>query len=435
MKKSQNQYVCTNCGAQYPRWQGECSACHEWNTLVEDAVLQTSTTKVIKKNVQTSKLEEINEKSEPVVRLGMEGLENVLGGGIHKSQIILISGEPGIGKSTLILQIIQNFSDRSVYISGEESLSQIAKRAQRISAKTAKDKNETFSKTDFVSSTDLDTVLSLISSKIYSLVIIDSIQTVVDSSTGGFAGSTNQVRVCTFKITEIAKQSNVSVIIVGQITKEGEIAGPKMMEHLVDTVLYFEGDRKSDLRILKSSKNRFGSVGETAIFEMKQNGLQEILDPGSYFITDRAGDVEGVAYSVVSDGSMLFAVEIQALVTKSFFSIPKRLATNYDNNRMQMLLAVLQKKLKINLFEQDIYVNIAGGVKITDTSADLAVCAAVLSSLRNKKLGNNAYIGEVGLTGNIQRTARYDQKVKQAEKLKFTTVFTNKNIKVIRDLE
>ncbi|MEO6303337.1 MAG: ATPase domain-containing protein, partial [Bacteroidia bacterium] len=337
MKRNSNAYICTNCGAEAPKWQGECSVCHEWNTLVENSQLQTSTTKVHKKNVEVSKLTDIISKSEPVIKIGMPGLENVLGGGIHESQIMLISGEPGIGKSTLLLQIVHNFPRKSVYVSGEESLSQIAKRANRI----GKGK---FEDTAFVSSTDIDTVLSLISSKKYSLVIVDSIQTVVDSENAGFAGSVNQVRICTFKITEIAKKNNVAVIIVGQITKEGDIAGPKMMEHLVDTVLYFEGDRKSDLRILKSYKNRFGSVGETAIFEMKADGLREIIDPGRYFIQDSESNSEGIAYSIVSDGSMIYAVEIQALVNKSFFPIPKRLATNYDNNRLQMLLAVLQKK-------------------------------------------------------------------------------------------
>ena len=429
MKKNSNPYVCTECGSFLPRWQGECPSCHKWNTIIENISIESVTTKVSKKNVEVSKLDQIIQSSEPVIKLGMIGLENLLGGGIHQSQIMLIAGEPGIGKSTLLLQIISNFPQKSVYVSGEESLSQIAKRAQRVG-----NNKHGFDNTAFVSSTDLDTVLSLISSRDYSLVIIDSIQTLVDPSTGGFAGSSNQVRVCTFKITEIAKRFNVSVMIVGQITKEGDIAGPKMLEHLVDTVLYFEGDRKSDLRILKSSKNRFGSVGETAIFEMKQTGLIEILDPGEYFISDRSTNTEGVAFSIVSDGSMIYAIEIQALVTKSFFPIPKRLATNYDNNRLQMLLAVLQKKMKVSLFENDIYVNVAGGVKITDTSADLAVCAAVLSSLKNKKLSQNVYIGEVGLTGNIQKTSRNEQKIKQANKLGFDNVYTNKNIRSINDL-
>ncbi|MEI7604359.1 MAG: DNA repair protein RadA [bacterium] len=428
MKKVSNEFICTNCNFETNRWQGECPGCHEWNTLVENSIQQTSTTKVKKKSVDTSKLNDILLHSEPVTKLGMPGLEDVLGGGIHESQIILIAGEPGIGKSTILLQIISNFPNASTYISGEESLSQIAKRAQRIS------QNNNYEKTDFVSSTDLDTVLSMISSKKYKLVIIDSIQTLVDSETAGFAGSINQVRNCTFKITEIAKKNSVAVIIVGQITKEGEIAGPKMMEHLVDTVMYFEGDRKSDLRILKSYKNRFGSVGETAIFEMKQEGLKEIADPGSYFISDRGGNVDGIAYSIVSDGSVIYAVEIQALVNKSFFQFPKRLSTNYDNNRLQMLLAVLQKKLKLNLYESDIYVNVAGGVKISDTSADLAVCAAVISSFKNKKLGNNVFIGEVGLTGNIQRTSRQDAKKRQAEKLGFDNIFSVENIKDLNEL-
>jgi DNA repair protein RadA/Sms len=427
MKKNSNQYICSNCSAVYSRWQGECSQCHEWNTIVDNTILQTSTTKVNKKSVEVSKLSDILHKSEPVIKIGMPGLETVLGGGIHQSQIVLIAGEPGIGKSTLLLQILHNYPGNSVYITGEESLSQIAKRAERVA-------QGKFERSDFVSSTDLDTTLSLISAKKHSLVIIDSIQTIVDSDSGGFAGSVNQVRLCTFKITEIAKKYNVSVIIVGQITKEGDIAGPKMMEHLVDTVLYFEGDRKSDLRILKSYKNRFGSVGETAIFEMKQNGLIEIVDPGRYFISKDNTKSEGVAYSIVSDGSIIYAVEVQALVNKSFFPIPKRLATNYDNNRLQMLLAVLQKKLKLGLYESDVYVNVVGGVKLNDTSADLAVCAAIISSFKNKKYEDSVFIGEVGLTGDIQRTARYDAKLKQAERLGFKHIYSNQNVRTLSEL-
>jgi DNA repair protein RadA/Sms len=490
--KKTSQYECTNCGAKYSRWQGECNACHQWNTIVEDISKETTTTKVKKQHVQTSKLSDIVHAAEPVTKLNMPGLENVLGGGIHESQISLIAGEPGIGKSTLLLQILQNYPKRSCYISGEESLSQIAKRAERITnyqllitnneGKITKDElrktnietrrgevsssetkgedkkrhldsrlrendtekenmltrshvnTTTLPNTEFVSSTDLNTVLSVIESKEFQLVIIDSIQTVVDPDSAGFAGSANQVRLCTFKITEIAKKNNIAVLIVGQITKEGEIAGPKMMEHLVDTVLYFEGDRKSDLRILKSYKNRFGSVGETAIFEMKEDGLHEILDPSGYFIDDRSDISEGVAYSIVADGSMIYAVEIQALVNKTFFPIPKRLSTNFDNNRMQMLVAVLQKKLGLNLFESDIYVNVSGGVKVTDTAADLAVCAAIISSFKNKKLDNSVYVGEVGLTGNIQRTVRHDAKLKQAGKLGFKNIFSAENLKNIQNL-
>lgn len=430
MKKNSTQYECTNCGAKYSRWQGECSQCHQWNTIVENIQFETATTKVNSKKFEISKLDQILKVSEPVVKIGMPGIENVLGGGIHESQISLIAGEPGIGKSTLLLQILQKFPQKSCYISGEESLSQIAKRAERISSSP---KNN-FEDTDFLSSTDLDTVLSVIASKEYALVIIDSIQTLVDPSSAGFAGSANQVRLCTFKITEIAKKNNISIIIVGQITKEGEIAGPKMMEHLVDTVLYFEGERKSDLRVLKSYKNRFGSVGETAIFEMHSTGLIEILDPGKYFISDSGSQSEGVAYSIVSDGSIIYAVEIQALVNKTFFPIPKRLATNFDNNRLQMLLAVLQKKMNLGIYDNDVYVNVVGGVKVFDTSADLAVCAAVISSLKNKKITDSIFIGEVGLTGNVQKTARHEVKIKQAQKLGFKNIISADNLKNISQL-
>ena len=428
-KNNSLQYICTNCGVESPRWQGECPSCHEWNSLVQNISMQSSTTKVKKKSVTVSKLDQILLSSEPVTKINMVAVENVLGGGIHDSQIILLAGEPGIGKSTILLQMVGNFPKTSVYVSGEESLSQIAKRAERLSNGTIfKSKSANFSKTDFVSSTELDTVLSLIASKAYSLVIIDSIQTIVDGETSGFAGSMNQIRACTFKITEIAKKNNVAVIIIGQVTKEGDIAGPKMMEHLVDTVLYFEGDRKSELRILKSYKNRFGSVGETAIFEMKETGLVEIEDPGSYFITKGDEVSEGIAYSIISDGSIVYAIEVQALVSKSFFQFPKRLATNYDNGRLQMLLAVMQKKLSLNLYEYDIYVNITGGVRVTDTSADLAVCAAVISSFKNKKLGDAVYVGEVGLSGNVLRTNRHDAKVAQAKKLKFKNIMTHENL-------
>jgi len=448
-KHSSAQYMCTNCGSEVLRWQGECPVCHEWNTIVENTISESTSTKVSKKNVSVKKLSEIIHAQENAFTFGFPAVERVFGGGLHESQIILLAGEPGIGKSTLLLQIAKNLNKKVVYVSGEESLSQIAKRAERISTPSSLRDTSPFVKgkeikypidsenmnlVDFVSSTELDTVLSLISSKKYELVIIDSIQTMIDGSSAGFAGSVNQVRQCTFKITDIAKRHGISVIIVGQITKEGEIAGPKMMEHLVDTVAYFEGERKSDLRILRSSKNRFGSVGETALFEMGAQGLIEIKDPGSYFIENQQEVSDGVAYSIVSDGSMVYAVEIQALVTQTFFQFPKRLATNYDNNRFQMLLAVLQKKLNLNLSDKDIYVNIAGGIKVTDTAADLAVCAAIISSLKNKKITRDVFIGEVGLSGNIQKTSRHEMKLSQAKNLKFKSVYSMANLKNVVEL-
>jgi DNA repair protein RadA/Sms len=428
MAKSKVSYICTSCDAIYPAWQGKCTSCNEWNTIVRDNFDGSKLSSSKSKNLDI-KTHKLDEKTVLVAKkkLAVNTLNTVLGGGLVDGQVILFAGEPGIGKSTLLTQLCIHTPIKVLYISGEESIDQISKRASRLA------KIDTFENADFSNDVDLESILAHIKSKDYDLIIIDSIQTVHSNDVSGYPGSMNQIRECANYITEYAKKSSVSVIMIGQITKEGNIAGPKLLEHMVDTVLYFEGDKKNDTRMLKVVKNRFGSTNEIAIFEMHSEGLRSIEDIERYFVQEYSTD-EGVAYTIFQEGSLSMVLEIQALCTKSSFAYPKRVSNGYDSKRLEMLIAILMKKLNLKLENFDIYVSVVGGVKIDDTSADLAVAMAIVSSLNSKALPlHSCYIGELSLTGEVRAVNKQDQRISKAKQLGFTKAFSSENMKRLEE--
>lgn len=430
MAKSKIQYVCTSCDAIYPAWQGKCTNCGQWNTIVrdnfDDSKLKVG--KLAEVETQVKKLTEAT-NDEDKIETNIKNFNQILNGGLLAGQVVLFAGEPGIGKSTLLTQICIDAKVPTLYISGEESLDQISKRARRFTDL------KNFENAEFSDDTKLENILSLIKSKQFKLVIIDSIQTVYSDEVSGFGGSMNQIRECANYLIDYAKRFGIALVIIGQITKEGSIAGPKILEHMVDTVLYFEGDSRNDTRILKVTKNRFGSTNEIAIFEMGEKGLEEVKDL-EWFFTDEMKSDEGVAYSIYNEGSAYFVIEVQALCTSSSFAYPKRVANGFDSKRLEMLIAILSKKLHLKLENYDIYINIVGGVKVNDTSADLAVCAAIISSYKNKVIpGKTAFIGEVSLTGEVRKASKQEQKIIKAKKFGFKNIGSNETVEKLSDLK
>ncbi len=433
MKNNSRQYICTSCAAIYPAWQGKCTQCGAWNTIIleeiNDGISQTQIHKKRVEDLQTFKIQSTYLNTESRIKFSLHSFNNILGGGILRSQVILFAGEPGIGKSTLLTQLCSNSQTKILYISGEENIDQIAQRALRISTQNS------FENIEFSNDTDIASILTYIESKKYEIVIIDSIQTVTNNNSFNNR-ITNQIREYASLITDAAKHSNTSVIMVGQITKDGSIAGPKVLEHIVDTVLYFEGDYKDDTRILRVKKNRFGKTSEIAVFRMSNNGLEEVNNL-EWFFTDNLKSEEGLAYSIYNEGSVYFIIEVQALCIKTSFTYPKRISNGYDTKRLEMLIAILSKKLGLALESCDIYVNIVGGIKITDTSADLAVAAAIISSFKNKPLADKScFIGEISLTGEVRKTNKQTEKIKKAKEYGFTKIYYDKvmpNIKLLVD--
>lgn len=401
MAKIKTSYVCQNCGCVSPKWMGKCPECLAWNSFVEEV---TDSSVAGKQSI----LSKYHPVSSPMNLSNVEGLETsrfvtgigefdqVLGGGIVKGSVVLIGGEPGIGKSTVMLQTAGILSERNqkvLYVSGEESSAQIRLRADRLSVKP--------DKLELLTTTSLEDILYAASLKQYDYFIIDSVQTIVSADLNSSGGTVGQIRHITYRLTELAKSSGVTVFIVGQVTKDGSIAGPKVLEHLVDTVLYFEGDYSRGVRILRSVKNRFGSTDEVGIFEMSSNGLIEA--PNKAFIDMESELAAGKTFCPVLEGSRPFIVEIQALVSPTFFQYPKRNATGFDTNRLNMLVAILEKKAGINLSGADVYLNIAGGLRINEPAADLAVCTALISSFKDIPVPlDRIFAGEVGLTGEVR---------------------------------
>ena len=443
MAKLKTNFICQNCGAVHSKWMGKCSECNQWNTLVEEIVEPKSS--------KTSATQNYIPKNTPVVLNTVKGIETsrtktdiaeldqVLGGGIVKGSVVLIGGEPGIGKSTVILQvcgILANKNKKILYVSGEESPTQIKLRADRL--------NITPNDLELLSTTSFEDVLSSIYLKEYDYLIIDSIQTIQSSELLSGGGAVGQIRHVTYRLVEIAKSTGLTVFIIGQVTKDGKIAGPKVLEHLVDTVLYFEGDYSRGVRILRSVKNRFGSTDEVGVFEMSSIGLKEAGDKA--FFDKESAKASGKVICPVLEGTRPFLIEIQALVAPSFFQYPKRNATGYDNNRLAMLIAILEKKAGLNLSGADIYLNIAGGLKINEPSADLAVCAALLSSFKDIPIPyTQAFAGEVGLTGEVRAVANLQGRINECARFgveKFYTFYKDEksdsvklvNIKNITDL-
>ena len=428
MTKKSNKIVfyCKECGYESNKWLGQCPSCNAWNTFVEETVSTKNVSRLgfeIKNEVVSPlPISKIENKVQDKILSGIGEFDNLLGGGIVKGSLTLIGGAPGIGKSTLLLQMVKALGDKSynvIYVSGEESLQQIKIRAKRMGTFTDNIR--------FISSTDMDAILSTIVKEKPDVVIIDSIQTMALNLEDKVSGSITQVRACTAAIFRVCKENNISAFIVGHITKEGTVAGPKMLEHMVDTVLYFEDDATKNLRVLRCKKNRFGSCDALAVFEMTSLGLREITNPSEIFLDGRPSDATGCVVTCVIESNRPILLEVQALVTKSSFGLARRTINGADLNRLNLLVAIIEKRMNLPLYQYDIYVNITGGLKIKDTSIDLAIIMAIISSYKEKALGNDCiYCGEVGLSGEVRSISNINMRVKEAIKLGYKKIFLPK---------
>ena len=413
-------FFCQNCGYESSKWMGQCPGCREWNTFVEEVIDKKSVGTLSKKKESVAEakvlpLSQIEMTYDKRVSTGMKELDRVLGGGIVQGSMVLVGGDPGIGKSTLLLQVCRNLSEQKIkvlYISGEESLQQIKIRAERIGSFTDSLK--------LLCETNLDTIKAVIDREKPQIVVIDSIQTMFNEEVSSAPGSVSQVRESTGVLMQIAKGMGISVFIVGHVTKEGVVAGPRVLEHMVDTVLYFEGDRHAAYRILRGVKNRFGSTNEIGVFEMRQSGLEEVENPSEYMLS---GKPEGASGSVVAcsmEGTRPILLEVQALVCHSNFGIPRRTAAGTDFNRVNLLMAVLEKRLGLKLGECDAYVNIAGGIRMNEPAIDLGIVLALISSYKDRPIDEKTIcFGEVGLSGEVRAVSMAEQRVQEAKKLGF----------------
>ncbi len=422
--KIKSMWFCSSCGADSPRWAGRCPACGEWNTMVEEKV-STKGSKSISPHRQAKstpqKLSEITTLDEPRISMPSGELNRVLGGGLVPGSLVLIGGEPGIGKSTLVLQNILSIRSRTIlYISGEESAQQLKLRADRIGRLS--------DNCLIVCETSLENIFEHIDSVDPDIVIVDSIQTIASDAIESSAGSVSQVRECSAQLLKYAKESNVPVLLIGHINKDGNIAGPKVLEHIVDVVLQFEGDRQYMYRILRSIKNRFGSTSELGIYEMVQRGLREVTNPSELLLSQHAEDLSGTAIGVTLEGIRPFLIEAQALVSTAAYGTPQRSVTGFDSKRMNMLLAVLEKRVGFKLIQKDVFLNIAGGLKVNDPALDLSVICAILSSNVDIAIDRGICMsGEVGLSGEIRPITRVEQRIIEAEKLGFSTIIIPRN--------
>lgn len=424
MSKTKSTYFCQSCGNQSSKWLGKCPACGEWNTFVEEVVSSGKEEKkpYLKSNKKPvpQPITSISFEKENRTDTGMEEFNRVLGGGMVSGSIILIGGEPGIGKSTLLLQMALNIKRTKVlYVSGEESNRQLKMRADRVGIN-----NEDC---HILNETNTSEIFRHIGNLQPSLVIIDSIQTLHTDNLESSAGSISQIKETAFELQKFAKTTNIPVILIGHITKDGNIAGPKLLEHMVDTVLNFEGDRHYGFRILRSVKNRFGSTSELGIFEMNNNGLREVTNPSEVLLSQRDEDVSGVAIAAMIEGQRPMLVEVQALVGPAAYGTPQRSATGFDTRRMNMLLAVLEKRSGYKVSTKDVFLNIAGGIKVDDPAIDLAVIASVISSAEDVPIGNGVcFAAEVGLSGEIRAVSRTENRISEAEKLGFEKIIVSK---------
>ena len=426
MSKNKTSFFCQNCGTESAKWQGKCPSCHSWNSFVEE-IVQKDTKKEIwideketTKNSRSKKLNEIIDSETRRIITKDKELNRVLGGGIVEGSVVLVAGEPGIGKSTLFLQAcLQMNTISTLYISGEESLQQIKMRADRL-----KLPNENFY---LLTSTETQTIFNEIKKIKPQLVVIDSIQTLESSFIESAPGSVSQVRECTAEIVRFAKATNTPVFIIGHITKEGSIAGPKVLEHMVDTVLQFEGDRHYANRILRTTKNRFGRGSELGIYEMSEGGLREITNPSEILISQKDELLSGIAIAATMEGARPLLIETQALVTHAVYGTPQRTVSGFDLRRLQLLLAVLEKRGGFHFGVKDVFLNMAGGIKVEDPAIDLAVTCALLSSYEDKDLPSlTCFVGEVGLSGEVRAVSRIEQRIAEAEKLGFTQIIVSK---------
>lgn len=425
MAKTKTVYFCSNCGNESPKWLGKCPNCGEWNTYVEEKVQVPAGKGTLLSHTATDsvpvKLAEINQEKEERIQMPSGELNRVLGGGLVAGSIILIGGEPGIGKSTLVLQNMLRIRSRKVlYVSGEESARQLKMRADRLGA----DGGECY----IVCETSLEKIFRHIENCKSGILVVDSIQTVASDALESSAGSVSQVRECAAALLKYAKESGTPVILIGHINKEGSIAGPKVLEHIVDAVLQFEGDRHYMYRLLRSIKNRFGSTSELGIYEMTQTGLREVSNPSELLLSESDEALSGVAIGVTLEGARPFLIEAQALVSTAAYGTPQRSVTGFDSKRMNMLLAVLEKRVGFKLAQKDVFLNIAGGLKVNDPALDLAVICAILSSNVDMPVAKGVCMsGEVGLSGEIRPITRIEQRIIEADKLGFSTIYIPKN--------
>ena len=429
MSKVKTTFFCQNCGAQYARWQGQCNSCKEWNTIAEEIIQKEeksswkAPTSEVKKAAKPLKIHEIDSALEVRMDTCDGELNRVLGGGIVPGSLILLGGEPGIGKSTLLLQISLKLPYKTLYVSGEESQKQIKMRAERI---TNKGDN-----CYILTETKTQNIFRQIQEIEPEIVIIDSIQTLHTEYLEASPGSISQIRETTAELIKFAKETNIPVILIGHITKDGNIAGPKILEHMVDTVLQFEGDRNHVYRILRSLKNRFGSTSELGIYEMLGSGLREVSNPSEILISHKDVTLSGTAIASTLEGMRPLMIEIQALVSTAVYGTPQRSTTGYNAKRLNMILAVLEKRAGFRLGTKDVFLNITGGISIDDPAIDLAVVAAILSSNEDIPIGEGyCFAGEVGLSGEIRPVNRVDQRIQEAEKLGFSTIFVSKYNKI-----
>lgn len=427
MAKLKSVYFCSSCGHESPKWMGKCPACGEWSTFVEEVVRkdaaskQEDTRSFMGQKSTPLTLKEINAEEEPRIDMKDEELNRVLGGGLVPASVVLIGGEPGIGKSTLVLQTVLKLSGLpSLYVSGEESARQLKLRAERIGLEN--------NDCQIVCETNLDEIFRHVKNVSPRLLIIDSIQTVYSDALESAPGSISQVRECASSLLKFAKQSGTPVLLIGHITKEGSIAGPKILEHIVDAVLQFEGDQHYMYRVLRGIKNRFGSTAELGIYEMNQSGLREVSNPSELLLTRNHEGLSGVGIAAAIEGIRPFLIETQALVSTAAYGTPQRSATGFDIRRMNMLLAVLEKRAGFKLAQKDVFLNIAGGLRVNDPGMDLSIITAVLSSSLDITVDQDTcFCGEVGLSGEIRPVHRVDQRVQEAEKLGFSRIIIPSN--------
>lgn len=427
--KPKKQFVCQKCGAISATWLGRCPNCKEWDTFTEEIIIQNE-----KNNFQslsenrTFKIDEIITDEKIRVSTNNSELDRVLGGGIISGSLILLSGEPGIGKSTLILQVALQLEKKILIVSGEESLNQIKLRANRLSSSNPN--------LYLLSETNIENILSEVDKLLPEIVVIDSIQTLQTNTLDTSIGNLSQIRQCASIIQNYAKQKNIAFIIIGHITKDGSIAGPKLLEHIVDTVLQFEGDNNHSFRILRSNKNRFGSTSEIGIYDMTNSGLVEIANPSDLLLSNNLKDYSGVSVGTVFEGTRPFLIEIQALVGTAVYGTPQRSSSTFDIRRLNMLLAVLEKKIGLKLLNKDVFINIAGGIKISDPGIDLPIITSIVSSDVDVSIPRNfCFCGEVSLTGEIRPVQKTENRIKEVQKLGFKKIFIPKLTKNINEKE
>ncbi|MBS4028586.1 MAG: DNA repair protein RadA [Ignavibacteriales bacterium] len=424
MPKTLSKFTCQNCGYVSPRWTGKCSNCNEWNTFVEEITSssQKKSSHHLKETANIVSLDKVDVEETERIKTNIEEFDRVLGGGIVPGSVILVGGDPGIGKSTLMMQFAGALKEETVlYITGEESLKQVRLRSERLGMSSMKN-------IFLLAETNMEIISALLNEHLPRVVVVDSIQTMYYSQMESPAGSVGQVRESTAAFTKFAKNNNIPVFLVGHVTKEGLIAGPKVIEHIVDTVLQFEGDNHYSYRILRAMKNRFGSTNEIGIFEMRDVGLREVKNPSEVFLSERKFGNAGSAVVATIEGTRPILVEVQALVTSTSYNIPQRNATGFDLRRLAMLLAVLEKRVGLKLGTYDVFVNVAGGIRIDEPASDLGIASSIVSSLRDKAIdAQSVAIGEVGLGGEIRTVSQIERRVQEAAKLGFKKIIVPKN--------